>query len=59
MTRNVKPSRSGDRHMERSTGVRIDANLKKRAKIQAVQEDVTFRVWLEDAIRQKLESTKP
>jgi predicted HicB family RNase H-like nuclease len=50
----TRKSRPGDRHTEKSTGVRIDAKLKKMAKIEAVQDDISFRLWLEDAIRQKL-----
>ena len=34
MRRKAKPVRTGDRHLDKSTGVRIDPTLKKQAKIQ-------------------------
>jgi hypothetical protein len=38
------------------TNVYLDIELKKMARKDALDKGITFRDWLEDAIRMKLES---
>ena len=38
------------------TNIYLDIELKKRARKDALDKGITFRDWIEDAIRQKLKS---
>jgi len=43
-----------ERPRPKSTGVRIDDELKKAARHAAIDSGQTFKEWLEDAIRERL-----